>query len=81
MKVKHLIEELMKCDQELDVITEGCDCDGDSYAVKESDRNTIYWHFSERAKERCVIICRSDGGEFNVSGYDNSERGLTNESN
>jgi len=35
MKVKHLIVELQKFNPELEVITEGCDCDGDSASVKE----------------------------------------------
>lgn len=33
MKVKHLIRELQKCDPEMEVVTEGCDCTGDSYKV------------------------------------------------
>lgn len=42
MKVKHLIRELQKCGPELEVITEGCDCCGDSFAVtQESDQGTV----------------------------------------
>lgn len=36
MLVKHLIRELLKCGQDVEVITEGCDCVGDSYAVEIS---------------------------------------------
>lgn len=33
MLVKRLIRELMKCDPEAVVSTEGCDCYGDSYCI------------------------------------------------
>jgi len=41
MKVKHLIRELMKCDPEHEVETEGCDCDGDTYCVEQRS-NFVY---------------------------------------
>lgn len=33
MLVKHLIRELQKCDPEAEVITEGCDCVGDTFSL------------------------------------------------
>lgn len=33
MLVKHLIRELQKCNPNAQVITEGCDCYGDTYRV------------------------------------------------
>lgn len=41
MKVKHLIRELKKCNPELEVITEGCDCQGDSAAVKRQKTSVL----------------------------------------
>ena len=42
MLVKHLIRELQKCPPDAPVSTEGCDCYGESYAVKvESDGVSI----------------------------------------
>ena len=64
MKVKHLIRELQKCDPELEVATEGCDCYGDTFAVviREPERG--------RRDFRDVVICRSN----EVAGpvYDNT---------
>lgn len=37
MLVKHLIRELQKCDPELPVETEGCDCYGDTYFVEQNE--------------------------------------------
>jgi len=47
MKVKHLIKELQKCDPELSVITEGCDCQGDTFSLDYDSSGDI-------------TICRSD---------------------
>lgn len=59
MKVKHLIRELLKCDPEMPVITEGCDCEGESYRVAIENGG--------------VTICRQHyGDEPNNSNYDNS---------
>jgi hypothetical protein len=33
MLVKHLISELKKCNPEAEVITEGCDCTGDTFSL------------------------------------------------
>lgn len=41
MLVKHLIEELQKCNPEAEVITEGCDCQGDSAYVSIDDEATV----------------------------------------
>ena len=55
MKVKHLIAELQKCDPELPVETEGCDCIGDTCLV--------------RAVDGVVYITRSqDAGLFGTEG-------------
>ena len=34
MKVKHLIRELLKTNEEYEVITEGCDCNGNSFKLE-----------------------------------------------
>lgn len=46
MLVKNLIRELQKCDPNMEVITEGCDCDGNSIKVTVNNR--------------CVYIERED---------------------
>jgi len=59
MKVKHLIERLKKFDPELEVVTEGCDCNGDTYSVVEMDWNPLYYKSSTNV-EHVVYIGRSD---------------------
>ena len=56
MLVKHLIRELSKCDPEMQVITEGCDCNGESYAV------TINTPSSDEAWPAYVYIERAPYG-------------------
>lgn len=41
MRVKHLIRELHRCDPEAEVLTEGCDCYGDSYALDTSEAGEV----------------------------------------
>lgn len=48
MLVKHLIRELQKCNPEARVITEGCDCTGDTYSL------------APESKGRWVEISRSE---------------------
>lgn len=56
MLVKHLIEELKKCDPEGEVMTEGCDCDGDSAFLErdyyEDGSNAVYIHRSNVPKKK-----------------------------
>ena len=61
MLVKHLIRELNKFSHDVEVMTEGCDCYGDTYCVRwlDEDRDT-------------VMIQRSGGFDFNDSTYVNS---------
>lgn len=47
MKVRHLMKELEKVNPEFEVLTEGCDCIGDSACIVEDQR------------EKCVTIMRS----------------------
>ena len=58
MKVKELIEELLKLPEEqreLDVLTEGCDCVGGCIGIK------VFTH--EEDNETVVVILR-DGMQF-----------------
>jgi hypothetical protein len=51
VKVKDLIARLQKCDSELEVLTEGCDCNGDTSFVIVID---------DHGGQTVVMICRSD---------------------
>lgn len=53
MKVKDLIARLQKCDPELEVQTEGCDCNGDTGFVALFPADEAY-------PTDVVMICRSD---------------------
>lgn len=61
MTVAELIEELSKHDASFEVMTEGCDCWGDSEAVEVVSRVQAEARFSEPTGDRMVVICRSGG--------------------
>lgn len=56
MRVKHLIEELSKCDPEMEVQTEGCDCYGDTVSVKVLE----YGPLAEEPGKKVVLIERNE---------------------
>jgi len=61
MKVSDLIRELRKCPPDLPVVTEGCDCNGDTYAVSIDVSGVL---------PTCVLIERSDS---NIDRYEGEE--------
>jgi hypothetical protein len=47
MRVKHLIAELLKVNQEAEVVTEGCDCFGDTFCVEDGVKGEVEIRRSE----------------------------------
>lgn len=53
MKLKELIQELKKLEEvhgDLDIVTEGCDCDGDVGEVTLIENRGVYNHMSGRTE-------------------------------
>jgi hypothetical protein len=66
MLVKHLIHELQKCNPDSEVITEGCDCTGDTFQL------AIIRGAHEDIPE-IIEISRSDRYTTDNNTYDNTK--------